>query len=64
MGKDTLPVVQDEGAGNRSSKPQELHAVTIQSSSEPVLAVPFWFGEVALVAHYLTYLGMLTTISN
>jgi len=39
-------------------------SVTIQTSPEPVPAVPVWFGEVAIVAHYLTRLGMLTTISD
>lgn len=42
----------------------EPTSLTIQASPEPVPAVPPWFGEVAIVANYLTRLGMLTTISD
>ncbi|HEY6408143.1 MAG TPA: hypothetical protein VIY29_11815 [Ktedonobacteraceae bacterium] len=42
----------------------EQASVTIQASPEPVSVVPPWFGEVAIIANYLTRLGMLTTISN
>jgi hypothetical protein len=38
--------------------------VTVQASPELVPSVPPWFGEVAIVAHYLTHLGMLTTLSD
>lgn len=42
-----------------------LHtSVTIQPSPEPVPALPPWFGEVAIVSHYLTRLGFLTTVSD
>ncbi len=36
----------------------------IQAEASPILSVPAWFGEVALVAHALTRLGLLTTISE
>jgi hypothetical protein len=39
-------------------------SLVIQTSPEPVAAVPSWLGEVALVAHYLTRLGILTTLSE
>jgi hypothetical protein len=42
----------------------EQSSLSIQASPEPISAVPPWFGEVALVSHYLTHLGMLTTLSN
>jgi hypothetical protein len=39
-------------------------SVSIQSSAEPIPSVPAWFGEVALIAHTLTRLGLLTKISD
>ena len=39
-------------------------SVSIQSSAEPIPSVPAWFGEVALVAHTLTRLGLLTKLSD
>ena len=42
----------------------EQTSVNIQASPEPVPAVPPWFGEVAIMAHYLTRLGMLTTLND
>jgi hypothetical protein len=39
-------------------------SVTIQTSSEPVPAVPAWFGEVAVTAHALRHLGVLATIEE
>jgi hypothetical protein len=43
---------------------EDLSSVSIQSSAEPIPSVPAWFGEVALVAHTLTRLGLLTKISD
>ena len=42
----------------------EHASLRIQTSPEPVPAVPAWFGEVTIVAHTLTRLGMLETISE
>src|SRR5258708_8547107 len=39
-------------------------SVNIQSSAEPIRSVPAWFGEVALLAHTLTRLGLLAEISE
>jgi len=39
-------------------------SVSIQTSAEPTPSVPAWFGEVALVAHTLTRLGLLSKISD
>jgi hypothetical protein len=39
-------------------------SVSIQTSEEPILSVPAWFGEVALMAHTLTRLGLLAEISE
>jgi hypothetical protein len=39
-------------------------SVSIQTSAEPIPSVPAWFGEVALVAHTLTRLGLLAEISD
>ena len=36
--------------------------VTIQTSSQSVPALPSWFGEVTIIAHYLTRLGMLEAL--
>ena len=42
----------------------DLPSVSIQTSAEPIPSVPAWFGEVALVAHTLTRLGLLAAISD
>jgi hypothetical protein len=39
-------------------------SASIQTSAEPVPAVPTWFGEVAVVAHALRRLGVLSTIEE
>ena len=39
-------------------------AVSIQTSPQSVPSTPSWFGEVAVVAHYLTRLGLLDTIGK
>ena len=39
-------------------------SVNIQTSAEPLPSVPAWFGEVALVAHTMTRLGLLANISE
>ena len=39
-------------------------SVNIQTSVEPIPSVPAWFGEVALVAHTMTRLGLLSKISE
>jgi hypothetical protein len=36
--------------------------VTIQTSSESVPSVPAWFGEVSIMAHHLTHLGVLAAL--
>jgi hypothetical protein len=38
--------------------------VTIQTDASPIPSVPVWFGEVALIAHTLTRLGLLSEISE
>src|SRR5258707_2133854 len=43
---------------------ENLSSVSIQTSAEPIPSVPVWFGEVALLAHTLTRLGLLTKISD
>lgn len=37
-------------------------SVRIQTSSQSVPALPSWFGEVTIIAHYLTHLGMLEAL--
>jgi len=39
-------------------------SVEIQTSPLSVPALPHWFGEVSLVAQYLTHLGVLEAISQ
>ncbi len=39
-------------------------SVSIQAAPEPVPAVPPWFGEVAVIAHYLGHLGILATLEE
>ncbi len=39
-------------------------SVSIQTSTEPIPSVPAWFGEVALLAHTFTRLGLLAEISE
>ena len=39
-------------------------SVSIGTSAEPIASVPGWFGEVALLAHTLTRLGLLAEISE
>src|SRR5260221_12781508 len=39
-------------------------SVSIGPSAEPIASVPGWFGEVALLAHTLTRLGLLAEISE
>lgn len=39
-------------------------AVSIQAEALPIASVPAWFGEVALLAHTLTRLGLLAEISE
>ena len=41
-----------------------LSSVSIQTSTEPIASVPEWFGEVALIAHTMTRLGLLSDISE
>jgi hypothetical protein len=38
--------------------------VTIQTSGQSVPRVPGWFGEVAVIAHYLRHVGVLATIEE
>ena len=37
-------------------------SVSIQTSAEPIPSMPEWFGEVALIAHTLTRLSLLSEI--
>jgi hypothetical protein len=39
-------------------------SVTIQTEASPISSVPAWFGEVALLAHTMTRLGLLSEISE
>jgi hypothetical protein len=39
-------------------------SVRLQTSTEPIASVPEWFGEVALIAHTMTHLGLLSEISE
>jgi hypothetical protein len=39
-------------------------SVTIQTEASPISSVPEWFGEVALLAHTVTRLGLLSDISE
>ncbi len=39
-------------------------SVTLQTDASPVASMPEWFGEVALLAHTLTRLGVLSDISE
>jgi hypothetical protein len=39
-------------------------SVTIQTDASPIVSVPAWFGEVALIAHTMTRLGLLAEISE
>ncbi len=39
-------------------------AVIIQTSSHSVPSTPSWFGEVAVIAHYLERMGVLATIAE
>ncbi len=39
-------------------------SVNIQTEASPIPSVPGWFGEVALLAHTLTRLGLLSAISE
>jgi hypothetical protein len=39
-------------------------SVSLQTSTEPIASVPEWFGEVALIAHTMTRLGLLSEISE
>src|SRR5258707_9333655 len=43
---------------------ENLSSVSIQTSAEPIPSVPVWFGEVALLAHTMTRLGLLAEISE
>jgi hypothetical protein len=39
-------------------------SLTIQTSPEPVPAIPPWFGEVTVIAQYLRHLGLLSMIEE
>src|SRR5712692_3910358 len=39
-------------------------SANIQTEASPIPSVPAWFGEVALIAHTLTRLGLLAEISE
>ncbi len=39
-------------------------SVNIQTAASPIASVPAWLGEVALVAHTMTRLSLLSTISE
>ncbi len=41
-----------------------LSSVNIQTEASPIASVPAWFGEVALLAHTFTRLGLLAAISE
>ena len=39
-------------------------SVNIETEASPMPSVPAWFGEVALLAHTMTRLGLLSEISE
>ncbi len=39
-------------------------SVTLQTDASPILSVPAWFGEVAVIAHTVTRLGLLSDMSE
>jgi hypothetical protein len=39
-------------------------SVTLQTEASPIASLPEWFGEVALIAHTLTRLGLLSEIAE
>src|SRR5258708_1364751 len=39
-------------------------SVSLQTSTKPIASGPEWFGEVALIAHTMTRLGLLSEISE
>ena len=39
-------------------------SVNIQTEASPIPSVPAWFGEVALLAHTMTRLGILSEVSE
>ena len=39
-------------------------SVTIQTFAESVPSTPVWFGEVAVIAHYLRHLGVLAALKS
>src|SRR5229473_2866965 len=39
-------------------------SVNLQTEASPIPSVPAWFGEVALLAHTMTRLGLLSEISE
>jgi hypothetical protein len=43
---------------------ENLSWVSIQTEASPIPSVPAWLGEVALIAHTLTRLGLLAEISE
>jgi hypothetical protein len=44
--------------------PDNPSSVSLQTSTELIASVPEWFGEVALIAHAMTRLGLLSEISE
>jgi hypothetical protein len=57
MSEDNRSTLDSMGRSTQTS-------VTIQTSPEPVPAVPPWFGEVTVIAHSLRHLGVLATIEE
>lgn len=55
---------EQDAVGIEGSAGSEQTSVTIQTSAESVPAVPAWFGEVAVTAHYLQHVGVLATIEE
>ena len=39
-------------------------SVNIRTDATPIVSVPAWFGEVALIAHTLTRQGLLSEMSE
>jgi hypothetical protein len=54
----------DESKLDSMGRRTQNDSLTIQTSPESVPAVPTWFGEVAVTAHALRHLGVLSAIEE
>jgi hypothetical protein len=58
-----LPIERNIKMTGDSMNMDAPSSVSIQTSAEPIPSMPEWFGEVALIAHTLTRLSLLSEIS-